>query len=365
MTRHGAAARGPVRLAPGGRRRRLFRRSPPAGSLRPGDRHRPFAGRAAPVAQPPLGCAGLVCINGFARFGAGPTFPKARRACSTACCGSFVAQPQAVLRDFARAAATTRHPARSTWPRWNAVSLALRDEDRRAGLAALPMPALALAGAEDPVVPPAMTGAALLGVALCMRGGHLLPRSDPQWCAGHIRDFALGLAGIGADMNGRARNAAIGARFGRAAARYEAHARPSARRRAAPGRGHRPAGPAAAPAHPGDRLRHRTADARAGAPPGTGRLDAHRHIPGHAGDRAARSRAARQRALRGAGRRTSRRPARRLRPHLLQPGGAVVRRPERGLGRLAALLARAAIWPSPRWPRTPSPNGVPPTPAPA
>ena len=36
---------------------------------------------------------------------------------------------------------------------------------------------------------------------------------------------------------------------------------------------------------------------------------------------------------------TSRRPARRLRPHLLQPGGAVVRRPERGLGRLAALLA--------------------------
>ena len=45
-------------------------------------------------------------------------------------------------------------------------SLALRDEDRRAGLAALPMPALALAGAEDPVVPPAMTGAALLGVAL-------------------------------------------------------------------------------------------------------------------------------------------------------------------------------------------------------
>ena len=30
-------------------------------------------------------------------------------------------------------------------------SLALRDEDRRAGLAALPMPALALAGAEDPV----------------------------------------------------------------------------------------------------------------------------------------------------------------------------------------------------------------------
>ena len=53
--------------------------------------------------------------------------------------------------------------------------LALRDEDRRAGLAALPMPALALAGAEDPVVPPAMTGAALpasrcaCAAAICCR----------------------------------------------------------------------------------------------------------------------------------------------------------------------------------------------------
>ena len=138
-------------------------------------------------------------------------------------------------------------------------------------------------------------------------------------------------------MNGRARNAAIGARFGRAAARYEAHA-PAQRAarawpRTSPGLTCRRA------AHPGDRLRHRTADARAGAPPGTGRLDAHRHIPGHAGDRAARSRAARQRALRGAGREH---------PDALPGGYDLICSSlavqwfgdlNAGLGRLAALLA--------------------------
>ena len=202
------------------------------------------------------------------------------------------------------------------------------------------MPALALAGAEDPVVPPAMTGAALPGVALRWhrRGGHLLPRSDPQWCAGHIRDFALGLAGIGADMNGRARNAAIGARFGRAAARYEAHARPSA--------------------HAARRLAEDIA--RLDLPPrprileigcGTGLLT--RELARRLGPadwmltdispamlEIARLGPAPQGSV--ATRRWTENiptPARRLRPHLLQPGGAVVRRPERGLGRLAALLA--------------------------
>lgn len=151
--------------------------------------------------QPPPGCVGLVCINGFARFGAGPDFPEgvAPRLLDRML-RQLAAQPQAVLRDF-RARCGDDTPSGA--PDMAALErglLALRDEDRRAGLAALPMPALALAGVEDPVVPPAMTGAALPGVALRWhaRGGHLLPRSDPQWCAGHIRDYALGLAGIGA-----------------------------------------------------------------------------------------------------------------------------------------------------------------------
>ena len=141
---------------------------PPAGSLRPGDRHRPFAGRAAPVAPAAAGCAGLVCINGFARFGAGPDFPEgvAPRLLDRML-RQLVAQPQAVLRDFRARCGDDTPSGAPTWPRWNAACW--RDEDRRAGLAALPMPALALAGAEDPVVP-AMTGAALPGVALRWHG---------------------------------------------------------------------------------------------------------------------------------------------------------------------------------------------------
>ena len=148
--------------------------------------------------QPPPGCAGLVCINGFARFGAGPDFPEGVAPRLLDRMLRQLAQPQAVLRDF-RARCGDDTPSGAPDMAALERAAALRDEDRRAGLAALPMPALALAGAEDPVVPPAMTGARCPASRCAgMRGGHLLPRSDPQWCAGHIRDFAFGLAGIGA-----------------------------------------------------------------------------------------------------------------------------------------------------------------------
>ena len=173
---------------------------PPAGSLRPGDRHRPFAGRAAPVAPAAARLRRPGLHQRLRALRRRPGLSKAwRRACSTACCGSSPPSPRRCCAISARAAATTRHPARPTWPRWNAAAgAARRGPARRTGGAAH-----AGAGAgrrRDPVVPPAMTGAALPGVALRWhaRGGHLLPRSDPQWCAGHIRDFAFGLAGIGA-----------------------------------------------------------------------------------------------------------------------------------------------------------------------
>ena len=93
--------------------------------------------------QPPPGCAGLVCINGFARFGAGPDFPEgvAPRLLDRML-RQLAAQPQAVLRDF-RARCGDDTPSGA--PDMAALErglLALRDEDRRAGLAALPMPAL-------------------------------------------------------------------------------------------------------------------------------------------------------------------------------------------------------------------------------
>ena len=109
--------------------------------------------------QPPPGCAGLVCINGFARFGAGPDFPEGvaprlldrMLRSSSPSPGGAARFPRALRRRHAIRRADMAALERACW----------RCATRRAGLAALPMPALALAGAEDPVVPPAMTGAAL------------------------------------------------------------------------------------------------------------------------------------------------------------------------------------------------------------
>ncbi|MDQ2105428.1 alpha/beta fold hydrolase, partial [Azospirillum isscasi] len=67
------------------------------------------------------------------------------------------------------------------------------DWDAREALAG---PALALAGAQDPIVPPAMTEQALSGIdtAWHPEGGHLLPLTAPGWCAERIAAFAAGLS---------------------------------------------------------------------------------------------------------------------------------------------------------------------------
>ena len=111
--------------------------APPAGSLRPGDRHRPFAGRAAPVAPAAARLRRLVCINGFARFGAGPDFPEgvAPRLLDRML-RQLVAQPRRCCAISARAAATTRHPARRHGRAGTRPAAARRGPARRTGGAA-------------------------------------------------------------------------------------------------------------------------------------------------------------------------------------------------------------------------------------
>ena len=46
-----------------------------------------------------------------------------------------------------------------------------------------------LAGRNDPIVPVAMTAAAFAGHSIHWHGGgHLLPLTDPKWCADRIRE---------------------------------------------------------------------------------------------------------------------------------------------------------------------------------
>jgi pimeloyl-ACP methyl ester carboxylesterase len=68
----------------------------------------------------------------------------------------------------------------------------LRDGDARAALAACRVPIVALASADDPIVPPAMTEMMLADrpdVVLRMLpdGGHLLPVTRPDECAAAVR----------------------------------------------------------------------------------------------------------------------------------------------------------------------------------
>jgi pimeloyl-[acyl-carrier protein] methyl ester esterase len=148
----------------------------------------------------PQDCLGLVSVNGFARFAAGPGFeagvaPRVLDRMSR----RLSSDPAAVLNDFRQRCGDGSDFGEPQLAPLARDLQALRDEDRREALAALPVPLLVLAGADDPIVPPAMTQAVFAGRAdaqihVRAGGGHLLPVSDATWCAERIRAFAAGLA---------------------------------------------------------------------------------------------------------------------------------------------------------------------------
>ncbi|CAB3637854.1 alpha/beta fold hydrolase [Achromobacter pestifer] len=143
----------------------------------------------------PPACTGLVSLNGFPRFGAGPGFDAGvPRRMLDRMLKRFSVEPTAVLQDFRQRCgdATAFGPPRLE-PLVQDLQ-ALRDEDQRDALAALPVPLLILTGQDDPIVPTPMTQAAFDGRPDDERhdrehGGHLLPVSDAPWCARHITGF--------------------------------------------------------------------------------------------------------------------------------------------------------------------------------
>jgi pimeloyl-[acyl-carrier protein] methyl ester esterase len=139
-------------------------------------------------------CVARVAVNGFARFCAGPDYPQgiAPRMVERMM-ARLGGDPPALLRDF-RARCGDAAPAGTPDPESLLQGLQmLRSEDRRAELRADTLPLLALAGAQDPIVPPAMTADAFDAPALRWQedGGHLLPATAPAWCADRIRAFLL------------------------------------------------------------------------------------------------------------------------------------------------------------------------------
>ncbi|KAA0677373.1 alpha/beta fold hydrolase [Roseomonas genomospecies 6] len=143
----------------------------------------------------PFAWDGLVLVNGFPRFTEGDAFaPATPRRVLDRMIARFDAAPEAVAADFLRRCGCEAPPPEGLQPaRLGEALRALRDWDARAALTG---PALALAGAQDPIVPPAMTEQAFRGIDTVWHpdGGHLLPLTAPDWCAERIAAFAAGLS---------------------------------------------------------------------------------------------------------------------------------------------------------------------------
>ena len=146
----------------------------------------------------PPGCVGFIAVNGFSRFCAAPDFPNG---VPTRLLERMLArletEPYAVLAEFRHRCGAPPLQAGSALDadrreRLRAGLLALRDRDERAAAGALAVPMLVLAGEADPIAPPALTQASFPGRTILWRagGGHLLPLTDPDWCAERIAAFA-------------------------------------------------------------------------------------------------------------------------------------------------------------------------------
>jgi pimeloyl-[acyl-carrier protein] methyl ester esterase len=140
----------------------------------------------------PARCKGLVAINGFDRFGACEGSPGVAPRVLDSMIAKFDRTPDKVVADFrlrcgsqSPFGAVDRVPLREDL-------LALRNLDCTGARPGIPV--LSLQGAADPILSPAMRETAFRSAAQVQRrehpaGGHLLPLTDPSYCAAAIRTF--------------------------------------------------------------------------------------------------------------------------------------------------------------------------------
>jgi pimeloyl-[acyl-carrier protein] methyl ester esterase len=151
-------------------------------------------GLAWALARVPRPWAGVVAVNGFARFTRCPSFIEgvAPRLVERML-NRFDAEPELVLRDFlSRCGVAAPTLDGFHHDRLRAALAWLADCDERATLDMLPCPLLALSGTRDVVVSEPMSRAAFLNrdLVLAEGAGHTLPLSHPDWVASQIRHFA-------------------------------------------------------------------------------------------------------------------------------------------------------------------------------
>lgn len=131
----------------------------------------------------------LVSVNGFPRFLRGDGFPGVHPRLLARMRAKLPEDPAGVAGDFLRRCGLRGPlPAEVDGARLAAGLDWLASWDLREALAAHRGPLRALAGREDPIVPPPMSEAAFAGPGLSWveDGGHLLPATHPDLCAAEI-----------------------------------------------------------------------------------------------------------------------------------------------------------------------------------
>lgn len=143
--------------------------------------------------EPSARCKGLVAINGFDRFSARGSNPGVAPRILDAMIAKFDRTANGVVADFRlRCGSPTPFGAIDPIPLREDL-LALRDLD--CAETRFDLPILSLQGAADPVLSPAMREATFGSAPQVQRrehpaGGHLLPLTEPAYCAAAIRTFA-------------------------------------------------------------------------------------------------------------------------------------------------------------------------------
>ncbi len=137
--------------------------------------------------QRPFAWRGLVSINGFSRFAAAPDLTEGvPMAQLDRLAASLEQDPLACLSGFRqRSGDTTPPPDGPDVARLLESLERLRQWDERPAI-----PDLALCGEADKVVPAPLSRALFPErITRWHAGGHLLPKQDPDWCAGQIRTW--------------------------------------------------------------------------------------------------------------------------------------------------------------------------------
>ncbi len=144
--------------------------------------------------KPPLDCRALIAINGFDRFTA-----------SSGCAGvdprvigrmvsRFESAPDQVLDEFRNRCGADESPQASNTRLLDQHLRLLGEADERGRSANWTRPMLTLQADDDPILPPELRADAFAAAASRRQhtrpdGGHLLPVTQPGWCAEQIRKF--------------------------------------------------------------------------------------------------------------------------------------------------------------------------------